>query len=1457
MRDLPAPSLFPPALRRLLPAALTGSCFFAGAMLGLAISRGTDGIAALWPANGILLSALLLAAPGTRRLHVLSCCAASLFVNWWAGSDLTMSAVFTFANLITVALAIRLIRRGHLGIDLFESVGGVCHFLVAALIAVSSGAIIAATAITMTGGAFGAAWLSWAASDLIGMVLIVSFTLTCARYRFARPYQSAPRSAAEIGFGLLVVLITAGAVFTQTSLPVLFLPLSVLVLATYRMGLLGAVAGTLGIALIGSVLTGLGMGPIALIRGTSATHILFFQAYLITLYATCLPLALLLTERRQLNERLSDSERRHRRILDRSREVIFETDLKGRWTYLNPAWDALTGYSVEESLGRSFLDTISASDREAALERLTPLYAREIEECHQELRYLTSSPDAGERWASVRSHLLTDQAGSVVGTYGTLHDVTARRAAEQARLKSEGLYQLLAENSNDMIVQFTLDGIRRYVSPASSVVLGYEPHELVGVAAAAELHPDDRSTVIATCKTLLVGAEDPICTYRQRHKAGHYVWLEASYRLLRDVDTGEPSGFIASVRDVGRRRQAELERSQSTSELQETNRLLTMAEVMGRVGHWRVDFASQSVFWSDVVCEIHGRPPGYAPALACAISVYHPDDRATVEHKVSEALTSGAPYEFQARLLRPDREVRHVIARGRAERGPDGTVLGLFGVIQDVTEARRAELALQETGDRLSQNNRMLTMAESVARLGHWRVNTLDGQHFWSDEVYRIHGLPRDWQPSFANTLETYHPDDRERVRAHVATAIAEAQGYAFRARVHRPDGTLVHVFIRGEIDRDADGKVAGLFGIIQDVTEQAETEALLRDREARFRLITEQAGDIISLHATNGVCRFISPAVRTVLGYDPDDILGTTLERYIADEDLPLLSPHRARLRTQEPGTVSTLRFRMRHAQGHYIWVEAAARLADYMGDTCIISVCRDISDQITTEAQLRDAREQAEAAALAKANFLANMSHEIRTPMNGVIGFTDLLLSGKLDADQRRQAELIADSGRAMMRLLNDILDLSKVEAGQMKVAEEPVDLPHALRACMKLIMPAAAQKSLALDCDFANDLPKMVMGDGLRLRQIVLNLLGNAVKFTESGTVTLRASTTPGTTPCLIIEVQDTGIGIAPERQAAVFEQFVQAETGTASKFGGTGLGLAISAQLARLMEGKLTVKSMPGQGTSFFLSLPLRPCDDAASHPSGAVDGPGEDTVTVKRGTRILVAEDHDVNQLLMRSMLERLECEVDIANNGLVAVERVHQARAEARPYALVLMDMQMPELDGIEATRRIRAAGITAAELPIVALTANAYADDIRACLEAGMQAHLAKPLHLDGLRAALARWTAIQPPPAVIDRKSRFSPKIEERYRQRKAEVIDMLTEMLRGGSFTDAEMTAAIYLHHKFTGTAAMFGDEALGQLAQRFDVEAPAWALTARRERLEHHLVQLRSASAGPVLPGAVSA
>ncbi len=1396
---------------------LSGFAFLGSASLGLWLNRSTEGIAALWPANAVLLSVLILSDRTPRRYHLLSCAIAGVVSNWMDGTNLVLSAVFALSNLLSSVITFRMLTSRPQSDLTFESFTSLTRLFVASIVGVTTGATLACSAVWLMSGNFTLPWLSWTASDMLGMLLVTPLVITYARR--AREIRNKEQSGPSWRrtWPLIAVLAVCVLVFDQSQFPLLFLPLALVMVATFRLGLLGAIAGTTIVAVTGLLLMGIGHGPTALIYGSVALRIQFFQFYLLTVYATSMPIAALMTERARLASERSESDRRHRRILDRSREVIFESDLAGQWTYLNPAWEFLTGRSVDTSIGQSLLTILHPAEREPALERLAPLYRQEADDCQQDLRYVHT--DGRVLWVAMRSHLLADAQGSVIGTYGTLHDVTRRVSVQAAQVESERRYRLLADHSNDMIVQFGISGVREYVSPASLALLGYTPEELTGQPAAGAIHPDDRATVLATCRTLLDGAENPICSYRQLHKNGLYVWLEASYRIIRDEATGELTGFIASVRDISRRAKAELDRSRSAAKLEGANRLLLMAEEMSAVGHWQVDVASGMAFWSDMVCSIHGRPAGYIPSVEAAIDVYHPDDRAAVQAAVAEAISTGRGYSMSCRIIRPDGVVRHVVTTGRAEIGPDGSVTELFGVIQDVTEAYEAQQALIRAGNELASSNSMLTMAEAVASLGHWRIDQVDNSLFWSEETYRIYGVSPWVTPSLDSAYAQYHPDDVDHTKSVVRQALMTKTGYSSRARIIRPDGAERHILTRGEIQLGGDGEPVGVFGIVQDITDEVVADNLRKAQAEQYFFITQQASDMISMSDAKGVCHFVSPSSKAILGYDPEELIGTTPYDYALEEDYPLLDQQRRELVARPAGEVVQLRFRMRRKDGAYVWMDVAGRIASHGDEIRIISVCRDISTQVATEKELRDARRQAEAAVIAKSSFLANMSHEIRTPMNGVVGFAELLLAGALDDEQRRQAELIADSGRAMMQMLNDILDLSKVEAGQMTVSNEPFDIIDTLNACIALVSPAIEQKGIELQSDFSVDLPRVLVGDALRVRQIALNLLGNAAKFTLAGSITLAASIDGDGR--LIIAVRDTGIGIAADRQQAIFEQFAQADDGIAQRFGGTGLGLSISSQLAVLMGGSLTLESEAGHGSCFTLTLPLAAAEPLTTAQAHKLPAPITTSARRYDNVRILVAEDHEVNQRLISAMLSKLGCTADLAADGHDAITMIEAAAAQRRPYSLVFMDMQMPSMNGLEATRAIRASGTCATMLPIIALTANALPDDIQACLNAGMQAHVAKPFSLTILKEALGQWLPI-PVSSELPDDTDFDADIQRRYRTKKIETLRRVDALIRAGTFTDIELAEVASMLHQLAGTAGMFGEGVLSVKAALLETE-----------------------------------
>jgi len=380
--------------------------------------------------------------------------------------------------------------------------------------------------------------------------------------------------------------------------------------------------------------------------------------------------------------------------------------------------------------------------------------------------------------------------------------------------------------------------------------------------------------------------------------------------------------------------------------------------------------------------------------------------------------------------------------------------------------------------------------------------------------------------------------------------------------------------------------------------------------------------------------------------------------------------------------------------------------------------------------------AKEQAEAGNVAKAQFLANMSHEIRTPMNGVLGALDLLGRYELLPEQRNLLETATSSSEALLTVLNEVLDFSKIEAGKFDLVSEPVPLRAVLSSAVDLFSPMAQRKGLVLSLDFDVSLPERVKGDARCIRQVLLNLVGNAVKFTDHGSITVRAQRASGGSnshPVLVFEVEDSGIGVAPEALPQLFTPFFQADLSDRRRFGGTGLGLVISKRLTEAMGGELSVESVPGKGSIFRITLPLEALADA-----GVVEPPAAAAPPAALSGKVLLVEDHAVNRLLASTMLKNLGIEVVEAENGKIALQQMEQSR-----FDLVLMDCQMPVMDGFEAAREIRERerAALASRTPIIAFTANVMSGDTERCLQAGMDGYLAKPHTLDQLRVAVAPW--------------------------------------------------------------------------------------------------------------------
>ncbi len=556
-----------------------------------------------------------------------------------------------------------------------------------------------------------------------------------------------------------------------------------------------------------------------------------------------------------------------------------------------------------------------------------------------------------------------------------------------------------------------------------------------------------------------------------------------------------------------------------------------------------------------------------------------------------------------------------------------------------------------------------------------------------------------------------------------------------YETRIRKPDGTLGYAMITG-VPHLREGKPVGTIAVVTDLTERRIVEA---ERELSANIL-RSIGNLVIVADSTGAITYVSPSVKNLLGYEPSDLLGEGWWK-INRGDTALLAKERDYIARAAKGEIpvddATYEQLVVNRNGEARWLI----IKDTKGPgDLIIGVGYDITDRKRMEQDLAHARDQALEASRLKSEFLATMSHEIRTPMNSIIGMSDLLLDTPLDAEQREFADTVRDSAYALLTIINDILDFSKIEAGKLVLDVTEFEPRAVLQSAINLLAPKAREKNLPLHTFIAPDVPAVMRGDPGRLRQILVNLIGNAIKFTEQGHVAARIMlAVDGNEPTLRFEISDTGIGLSDIARRRLFQSFTQADGSTTRKYGGTGLGLAISKRLVEMMHGEISVDSVESQGATFWFTARFER-SELAPQPPPAPAAPAPSAPTPAPGGCVLIAEDNPINQKVVSLQLQNLGYTTQIVASGAEAIRRWH---ATPTGFVAILMDVQMPEMDGYTATETIRTLEQSNGQhIPIIALTANAMPSDRDKALAAGMDDYLSKPVMLEQLRAVLLQWT-------------------------------------------------------------------------------------------------------------------
>jgi len=1011
------------------------------------------------------------------------------------------------------------------------------------------------------------------------------------------------------------------------------------------------------------------------------------------------------TERKQAEERL----RLTQFSVEHASVAVFWMDAAGRIIYVNEAACRSLERSREELLSLSIPDLDPHYPQEAWRTFWEGLKAR------GSITFETQNETKEGRVFPVEITANYLEFDGKEYCFAFARDITERKAAEEALRESEGRFRLFVEHAPAAIAMF--DRNMRYLAASRRWLEDYRlaPQEIIG-RGHYEIFPEIPDRWKEIHQRCLAGAvekceEDPF-----PRADGTTDWVRWEIHPWRR-SMGEVGGLILFSETITERKRAQ--EALRASE-QRYRRFLER----NAAGVIRNNMDGAIVDCNDAAARILGYESAQELKTRRSKDLYLiPGDRertlallreekALVGYEFQFARKDGSPVWFLANMTLAEEDGREII---------EATFI-------DNTDRKRAEEALRGSEEQFRQ------LAETIREVFFIATPDPPRLNYLSPAYEDICGRPR--QEVYDRTeawIDAVHADDREQAIG-IFTRVYQGDRAKAEYRVVRPDSSVRWISAQAFPVNDSEGRLTRVVGIAEDITERKQAEETIRKSEEKYRSLVSNIPDVVWTLSADGRFAFISPTIENVSGYAVDEIgeKGARLfiESIHPDDAERVKTALEALFSKNEPYDVEC---RVRRKSGEWIWIHDRA-LATYERDGVLHAdgLLSDVTIRKRAEEEMRKAKEAAEDANRAKSQFLANMSHEIRTPMNGVIGMAGLLLDTELTPEQRQYAGIVRSSGEALLTVINDILDFSRVEARKLVLEAVDFDLLAPLQYATDLLAVKARQKGLEITCQVRPGTPTLLRGDPGRLRQVLVNLLANSVKFTHSGEVAIGVGleTESEGTVTLRFTVRDTGIGFRQDKTAAIFAPFVQADGSTTRRYGGTGLGLAISKQLVEMMGGRIGAESAEGKGSTFWFTAVFEKQPQPFAPPTVAPPGLG--------AAKVLVVDDNATNRSLTVNLLRSWGCHSEAATNTNSAVVAMREAARSANPFRLALLDMSLPGMDGAQLGQRI-AADPELRGTALVLMTSVGERTDLARLRELGFSAQVSKPIWESRLREALA----------------------------------------------------------------------------------------------------------------------